>query len=168
MNKNKIEELIDYYDLSKHPEGGYFKEVFRSKLEVYPNYAKPEPRSASSSIYFLLPSDKSTIFHRIKTEEVWNFYEGDPMHVVILSNDSKDGVVLLNLGTNFREGQVRQAVVPANSWFSSFIPMPSSGYSFTGCSVSPGFEFRDYESGKKQELLKEFPKASEYIEKLFK
>ena len=159
--------LIKNYGLEEHPEGGYYKETFRSNTVVHPKYANSERRAAATSIYFLLTSDNFSQFHKIKTEEIWHFYEGDVINIVVLTLDKDEQFNLIKLGSDESKGQVRQAIVEKNTWFASFVDdSGSAGYGFVGCSVSPGFEFEDFEIAKQEDLLKHYPKAEKYINKL--
>jgi predicted cupin superfamily sugar epimerase len=132
-----IQDLITQYQLLAHPEGGYYKETYRS-AENIPHAALAQrfsgPRSFSTAIYFLLLKELFSAFHRIQSDECWHFYEGASLHVHVLHHDGS--YELIRLGRNSSEGEVYQAIVPAGAWFAS----ESIGeYSFVGCTVSPGF-----------------------------
>lgn len=121
-------------------------------------------RRASTAIYFLLPKDTCSRFHRLKSDELWHFYLGGPLTVVELDEDTKLAKTTV-LGQDVLKGQKLQHAVPANTWFGAF-PNEGTVYSFVGCSVAPGFEYTDFEIAEKQQLLKEFPEASSFINKL--
>jgi len=144
--------------METHPEGGYFKETYRSK-ETIPG----GDRNYSTGIYFLLPEGTFSKLHRIKSDEMWHFYLGDPLTIVQISPQGKVEEVLL--GQDVLAGQRVQHVVPAGYWFGAF-PNPGSLYSFVGCTVAPGFDFVDFEMGDRETLLKEYPNAKEIIERL--
>eukprot|EP00941_MAST-03F_sp_MAST-3F-sp1_P000330 g330.t1 len=152
--------LKEKYNLQPHPEGGYFAETFRSKENV--TTSKGLTRSSSTAILFMITPDKVSRFHRLQSDEVWHFYDGGPMTVVELTNDSFKTTVL---GRD--EGSKLQHVVPAGTWFGSF-PNEGTEFSLVGCTVSPGFDFDDFELASRQNLLCEYPKAKEIIEKLTK
>lgn len=163
---SKIEELIERFSLSPHPEGGYFKETYRSVGEIDSksldlNYNGK--RSYSTCIYFLLTSDTFSAFHKIKQDEIWHFYSGSPIKLYIISEDGEYSEQII--GANFTEGQVPQFVVPGNHWFAAKTIDPNS-YSFVGCTVSPGFDFEDFELPSQKELLEKFPKHEALIRKL--
>lgn len=159
-----LQKLINHYQLLPHPEGGYYKETYRS-AENIPQTALPEQfsgaRSISTAIYFLLLKDLFSAFHRIKSDECWHFYEGASLNVHVLHLNGE--YQLIKLGKNSDQGEVYQAIVPAEAWFAS----ESTGeYSFVGCTVAPGFDFNDFELAKVAELKSDFPKHTALIERL--
>jgi len=159
-----IQNLIHQYNLLPHPEGGYFKETYRSE-ESIPAGGLPVRfsggRNFSTGIYFLLLKDLFSAFHRIKSDECCHFYEGDSLHVHVLHADGS--YQLIRLGKNREEMEVYQAIVPAGAWFAS---ETMGEYSFVGCTVAPGFEFQDFELAKAVELISEYPESSHLIERL--
>ena len=159
-----ITNLITQYQLLPHPEGGYYKETYRS-TEHIPLAALPEHfsglRSFSTAIYFLLLKDLFSAFHRIKSDECWHFYEGASLHVHVLHLNGN--YELISLGRNSAKGEVYQAVVPAGAWFAS----ESIGeYSFVGCTVAPGFDFADFELARTASLKADYPDHEKLIERL--
>lgn len=159
-----IQNLIHQYNLLPHPEGGYFKETYRSE-ESIPASGLPlrfsGGRTFSTAIYFLLLKDLFSAFHRIKSDECWHFYEGESLKVHVLHLDGT--YELIRLGKNREEGEVYQAIVPAGAWFAS---ETSGEYSFVGCTVAPGFDFADFELARAAELKSEHPKSASLIERL--
>jgi len=156
-----IDELILSYALQPHPEGGFYRETYRSR-ETMP-VLSGELRNASTAIYYLLPKGQKSRLHRIKSDEIWHFYGGDPL---IISEIFPDGTVRETLlGSDVLKGQVPQHMVPAGNWFGAQ-PAPESRFSFCGCTVSPGFDFKDFEMGSKEGLRLEFPEATKLIESL--
>ena len=118
-------ELIQILGLRPHPEGGHYREVFRSK--------------ALTSIYFLLAAGEQSRWHRVMADEAWHFYEGDPLDLMWLNPSGSDC-------TRRVLGPVSKAhapvhVVPAGCWQAA---RPSGAYTLVGCSVGPGFEFADF------------------------
>lgn len=162
----RIEQLIDLLNLQKHPEGGYFKETYRSEgvipSEVLSNDIDGD-RNYCTCIYFLLTSDNFSAFHQIKQDEMWHFYEGSPLIVHMI--DTEGNYSFQKIGLDFENGQVPQFVVPKEVWFASEVAEPDS-YSLVGCTVSPGFDFKDFELADKKFLTDEFPKHSKIIERL--
>lgn len=160
MSSNKVSTYISKLGLFPHPEGGFYKETYRSEDTA------PTPqgeRSLSTAIYFLLEEGNFSAFHRIKSDEVWHFYDGDPLSVyVIHSNGTLEEI---KLGLDLAKGQIPQAVVPANCWFASMVADGGS-FSLVGCTVAPGFDFRDFEMAKRTELATEFPQHLEIVSKL--
>ena len=152
---------VDKLCLLPHPEGGYFKEVYRSAEKVYlkslPNRFKGD-RSFSTSIYFLLEKGQFSAFHRIKSDEIWHFYDGDPLTVYVI--DSNGELILYKLGLNPETKTLPQLTIPANCWFAS----ESNGeFTLTGCTLSPGFDFEDFEMGDRDTLLSKYPNLKEII-----
>ncbi len=149
--------------LARHPEGGYYREIYRS-AESISKEALPDryegSRVFSTSIYYLLPGHEVSYFHRLKSDEVWHFYQGSPVSLYVISpagdfNETR-------LGPDFDAGQVLQAVIPSGHWLGAAVSTVNS-YSLVGCTVAPGFDFRDFEVGLRQELLALFPQHQAII-----
>lgn len=160
------ETLIDFYDLQPHPEGGFYKETYRSAETIAEN-SLPErftgDRSFSTAIFFLLEHDNFSAFHRISSDELWHFYSGIALNIYIIHVTGK--LELIRLGNNIGNGEVFQAVVPAGCWFASE-PSDRKDFSFVGCTVAPGFDFADFELARKENLLETFPQHEELISRL--
>ena len=156
----KIEALKNHLQLEPHPEGGYFKETYRSKGNITQPYEGADQRSFSTGIYFLLISGNFSAFHRIKQDEMWHFYDGSPIHLHILTQEGKYEHV--KIGRDFSKGEVPQYVVKAGDWFASEVSV-KEGFSLAGCTVAPGFDFADFEMAKRTELLAVYPKMEELI-----
>jgi predicted cupin superfamily sugar epimerase len=153
-------EIIKKLGLKKHPEGGYYRETYCSKGKIV---VRGRKRNYSSAIYFLLPKGSKSKLHKLKSDELWHFYLGDPLTLVQIHPDGKTEKV--TLGRNIKSGQLLQHTVPFGCWFGAF-PDPSSKYSLVGCTVSPGFDFTDFELAKRNELIKKFRGAENIIKKL--
>ncbi len=151
------DELIDHYKMQKHPEGGYFRETFRSEMNV--NVDQGE-RSMSTAIYFLITQNEISHFHRIKSDEGWHFYLGDPLKVIEITPNGE--LIETVLGKDFKKGQLQQYVVKAGHWFAS---TSLGGYSFFGCTVAPGFDFADFEMANKKQLKELYPMHTGVIQK---
>jgi predicted cupin superfamily sugar epimerase len=138
-------EMINKYGLQPHPEGGWYKETYKSS-EYIPAAALPErfggSRTFSTGIYFLLRQNDFSAFHRIKSDECWHFYAGDPLVIYVIKQDGKLNII--TLGDDISNGQLFQYIVPANCWFASK-PAADSIWCFVGCTVAPGFDFADFE-----------------------
>jgi predicted cupin superfamily sugar epimerase len=160
------QELIDFYSLQVHPEGGYYKQSYRSDI-VIDKKALPATfngsRLISTAIYFLLPAGSFAAFHRIKSDELWHFYAGKPLHIHVIHPDGR--YELLKLGSDFNQGQSYQLKVPAGVWFASE-PSDKNGFSFVGCTVSPGFDFSDFEMASSSQLVEEYPDLRELVSRL--
>ncbi len=159
-------QLIEQYQLQPHPEGGWYKETYRS-AEGIAATALPErfrgERSFSTAIYFLLEQGNFSAFHKIKSDECWHFYAGETLHVYVLHIDGQ--LEIIKLGTDILNGEIFQYVVPANCWFASR-PSPESSFCFVGCTVSPGFDFADFEMAKAEELILLYPQHTLIIKQL--
>ena len=156
---NEANKLITAFGLTPHPEGGFYKETYRSPLTL--NVASPfsGPRAASTAIYYLLTGGAKSAFHRIRSDEVWHFYEGGPLKIIDV--DPESGQVCETILGPPAQGGIYQHVVPAGRWFGS-IPMPGVAYSFVGCTVAPGFDFADFELAETDAFLKHYPQAIPY------
>ena len=164
---NQIEALIKHYNLLPHPEGGFYRQTYAATEQILRD-ALPERfdgnRSFSTAIYFLLPFGNFSAFHRIKSDEVWHFYEGCALHIhVIHPNGNYE---CLKLGSNMNNGESYQLVVPANSWFASEPVGDAGSFALVGCTVAPGFDFSDFELAEVAALTNQFPKHKELIRRL--
>jgi uncharacterized protein len=150
--------LIQKLQLQHHPEGGFYKETYRSD-EILTTTGGLV-RNVSTAIYFLLENEDKSHFHRIKSDEAWFFHQGESIEIVIL-HDGK--LQTIDLGNNIEKGEVPQTIVPANVWFASKIKH-GSGYALVSCTVAPGFDFADFELARRSDLISEFPKYRSAIE----
>ena len=159
-------ELIDFLKLSPHPEGGFYRETYRSELQIaeqeLPDTFIGE-RSCSTCIYFLLTGEAFSSFHRIRQDEIWHFYLGDPVLIHMLSPEGTYSMVTIS--RDIRNGHFLQFVVPAGYWFAAEL-MRAEGFALLGCTVAPGFDFRDFELGSRENLITRFPDAQEIITRL--
>lgn len=154
---NKIDGIISRLQLQPHPEGGFFRETYRSDGVIDFN----GKRNYSTCIYFLLTAETFSAFHRIKQDEIWHFYDGSTIELHQISPGGKHDTILI--GANFENGEIPQYVVPAGYWFGATV---SGEYGLVGCTVSPGFDFQDFELAKREKLILAFPELSEIINKL--
>jgi uncharacterized protein len=156
--------FIEHLELLPHPEGGYYKETYRSQ-QTFPikEGIFPAGRNYSTAIYYLLEQGDHSAFHKIRSDECWHHYAGDTLLIHIIH---KDGTYeCIHLGKHSGNGEVFQFVVPANAWFASE-PAPGSSFVLKGCTVSPGFDFKDFEMAKQIELLQQFPQHAMIIQQL--
>lgn len=157
---------IEILEMQRHPEGGYFKETYKCVEDIEGN-ALPDRfegnRSMSTAIYFLLRKEDFSAFHKIKSDEIWHFYEGQGLEIFYFDLDGELKTILL--GRNPEKGEVFQAVVPANCWFGSRVAS-GSDYALVGCTVAPGFDFQDFEMAERQELIADYPQFGEIISQL--
>jgi len=163
---NTAKYWIEKLELLKHPEGGYFKEVYRSDENI-PDLALPDryqgERSFATSIYFLLEGDEFSSFHRIQSDETWHFYVGYALELYVLSEEAK--LTRHSLGRNLEFGEHLQVTIPRNSWFGGRVADPK-GFALLGCTVAPGFHFDDFELADRKILLKQFPEHQQLISEL--
>ena len=165
MNANYI---ISHLQLQPHPEGGFFKELYRASETIASDALPsrfPGERNFSTAIYYLLRQGERSLFHRIKSDECWHFYAGDTLLLHVLEEGGN--YYCIKLGSNIYLGETFQFVVPSSSWFAAE-PAADTDFSLCGCTVSPGFEFADFELADKQELLNSFPEWDEIITRLCK
>ena len=160
-------EYVQKLQLQPHPEGGFYKENYRA-TENIPVSGLPArfgggERSFSTAIYFLLEKGDFSAFHRIRSDEGWHFYAGGPLlvHIILPHGD----YYCVRLGSNLNNQEVFQFVVPAMAWFASE-PAPGTALSLVGCTVAPGFDFKDFEMAEQSKLIAAFPEHSPIIERL--
>jgi predicted cupin superfamily sugar epimerase len=157
---------IEKLQLEPHPEGGYFRQTYRSEV-VIAREALPAgfsgARAASTAIYFLLEAKNFSAFHRLRSDEVWHFYAGEPLMVHAMDPAGKCSSI--RLGRDLDAGEVPQAIVSAGGWFASHVADWKS-FAVVGCTVAPGFDFEDFEMGKREELVARYPRHRVLIEGL--
>lgn len=153
----EAQRLVDTLGLVPHPEGGFYRETFRSpqKVEKPPGVT----RSASTAIYFLLPAGTFSAWHRVTSDEAWHHYAGDPVDLHLL--DARDGHRQVRLGPDVHGGEVPQYVVAAGI-YQAAVPA-GARYALCGCTVAPGFDFADFEMPSRSELSAAFPAARSIV-----
>ncbi|HEX3436194.1 MAG TPA: cupin domain-containing protein [Pseudacidobacterium sp.] len=164
MTADDLKKLLK---LEPHPcEGGWFIQTWRSE-EMIPKSALPsqyvDERAAGTAIYYLLEPHTFSEMHRLASDEVFHFYLGDPVEMLQLWPDGSARTVVL--GQNLAAGMQVQVLVPKGVWQGSRL-RPGGKLALLGCTVSPGFDYADYESGKRDALIAEFPAAEEMIQEL--
>jgi predicted cupin superfamily sugar epimerase len=156
---------IDHLQLTVHPEGGFYKETYRSK-EYIPVSGLPErfsgDRNFSTAIYFLLTSQDRSLFHRIKSDELWHYHAGTSLSIYILEDHQ---LKIRKLGPHPDQGDTLQIAIPSGCWFGAKTEQPDS-YTLSGCTVAPGFDFQDFELAERKMLMKEYPAYRQVIEML--
>lgn len=159
-----VKELLDRFELVPHPEGGYYKETYRSTEQISQT-ALPDRfsgnRTYSSAIYFLLEQGNFSAFHRIQSDECWHFYAGDTLLVHVIHPDGN----LISIPLGNTPNTVYQFIVPAGCWFASETA-PGGLFSFVGCTVAPAFDFADFELANAAELSHQFPQHTQLINRL--
>lgn len=160
-----VRRLVARFGLEPHPEGGFYREVYRDDLAfVHPGIPEGaggsagRERSASTAIYFLLPEGEISAFHRVLwTDEVWHLYAGGPLELHLIHEDGGYERRLLSGDPEAADpAGGPMAVVEAGCWQAAR-PAPGAGYAFGGCTVAPGFDFADFELPAAEALVAEFP-----------
>ncbi|MEE4285565.1 MAG: cupin domain-containing protein [Mariniphaga sp.] len=153
---------IEKLELEKHPEGGWFREIYLSD-DIVPQTGLPSnfrgERSFATSIYYLLEGTDFSAFHRIKSDEIWHYYTGTSAIEILSLQKGKMEKYLV--GADPESGQTFQVIVPKNTWFASRLVNPE-GYALAGCTVSPGFHFEDFELANSR-LVEEYPEFRDEI-----
>jgi len=162
----KAKQYIKQLQLKKHPEGGYYKEVYRSGERILPTHLPKRYKSSrnfSTSIYFLLEGRQFSAFHLLQSDELWHFYDGSTVLLYIINQ--KGELSVKKLGRD--EGSKLQLTIEKQNWFAAEVKNKKS-FSLFGCTVSTGFEFEDFELGRRDELINNFPRHSDLIKRLTK
>ncbi len=146
------EETVRRLGLMPHPEGGFYRQTFRSPFSV--RLADGRERSASTAIYYLLPQGAWSAWHRVQADEVWHYYDGAALQLFRL------GMEPARL-----DRRSPQAVVPAGVWQAA---LPDGGATLCGCTVAPGFEFEDFELATLETLFAQYPDQENLIRRLLR
>ncbi len=161
-------DYIEKLGLIPHPEGGFFREVYRAD-ETITKESLPERyngnRAFSTSIYFLLEGGQVSALHWLKSDEVWNYYDGSSANIYIIKPDGQ--LEIKKIGNRLNEDESFQIVIKKNCWFGAELEDKSS-FILIGCFVSPGFDFSDFEMGERSNLINLYPQHSEFIIRLTK
>ena len=161
-----VNDWINHLDLEGHPEGGYYRETYRSDA-VIPADALPDrfdgPRNAAALIYFLLPGSQVSALHRIRQDETWHFYDGAPLTLHKIAPDGTYSTC--TLGPDGTAEHNLQTVVPAGTWFGATVNDPDR-YALVGCTTAPAFDFADFELADRADLQDAYPEHSELIARL--
>ena len=150
-------DIINHFNLKKHPEGGHYVETYRSNL-TFLNLENSN-RNLSTVIYYLLEANDISCFHRLKSDEIWFFHFGQPLEVVMII-DGK--VQKFLLGNDIQNSQLPQLTIPNGVWFAARVKS-AIDFSFVSCLVTPGFDFQDFEIANRNQLLAEYPDLSQII-----
>ncbi len=160
---------IEKLNMTEHPEGGFFAPAFRASEQISRD-GLPDRfagnRAIVSSIYYLLKKGQFSTFHRLKSVEIWSFFEGDPLTIHVL--DMHGALIEKRLGRNFNSGESFQVAIEPGSWFAAEHRGGAAEFTLIGCVVAAGFEYEDMETASRAELLARYPQHSEIIERLTK
>ena len=163
-----MESWIQHLGLQPHPEGGWFREMYRAE-ESIPATVLPAryeaTRTFGTAIYYLLDDRGFSAFHRILSDEIWHFYVGDALTLYIIDPSGKLRVE--KLGSDPASGERFQLVIPHGHWFGARVEAPDGAppgrYALLGCTVSPGFDFADFELAERAALLQQYPQHADLI-----
>ena len=160
MTADDIIEILGLKPLSW--EGGYFAETYRSNesVESLPSRYRGERRAFSTAIYYLVTPDKFSAMHKVNSDEVFHFYAGDPVEMLQLFNDGTGKLV--GIGSDLKAGLHPQVVVPRETWQGARL-VDGGRFALLGATVSPGFDFKDFELGARDTLLRLYPQHEQLI-----
>lgn len=159
-------DYIDHLQLQPHPEGGWYREVYRATESIARAHLPARftgDRCFATGIYYLLHTADVSALHRIRQDEGWHHYDGSPLTIHLLTGEGDYST--LHLGKEVAAGQRPQLVVPAGVYFAATVDEADS-YTLAGCTVAPGFDFADFEMPTRAELLARFPHQRDLIERL--
>jgi len=147
-------------------EGGFFRETYRS-CESIDSYALPEryrgDRRFSTAIFYLLTPDAPSLLHRVRSDEIFHFYLGDPVTMLQLHGGGRSEII--TIGSNIAAAERPQIVVPAGVWQGAFLK-DGGRWALMGTTVAPGFEFDDFKLAERDTILHEYPQHAELIRRL--
>ena len=156
---------IDALELRRHPEGGWYREVYRAD-ETVAQPALPHrftgDRCFSTAIYYLLQDTDVSVLHRLRQDEIWHFFDGSGLTLHII--DAAGHYSTVSLGRHPEAGEQLMAVVSAGCLFGATVD--DAGFALAGCTVAPGFEFEDFEMPSRRTLLERYPRHQAIIERL--
>lgn len=147
----EVDAIVEALQLAPHPEGGFYRETFRSSL-VLEGLPHGAPRAASTAIYYLLPGGATSAFHHVRSDEIWHYYAGDPLELHTIDPYGRHEQIAL--GPDLARGERPQHVVPAGVLQGAFA---RGRYTLCGCTVAPGFDFADWVLPSREELWLRFP-----------
>lgn len=161
---NEIESIIKKLNLKPLPdEGGYFRETYRSKVSApvrFKNGKEAVSRNFGTAIYYLVTPDSFSALHKVKSDEMFHFYAGDPVEIIQIFEGGKTRKIIM--GSDFINNQEPQVLVSAGVWQGTRL-QEGGKWALLGTTVAPGFEFIDFELGNRNKLLKQFPNLKNEI-----
>ena len=166
MLQTDAQTIIRQLGLHPHPEGGFYRETYRSgemiaAAALPPRYGKD--RSFSTAIYYLLTPDSFSSLHRLQSDELFHFHLGDPVTMLQLYEPGRGETIVL--GQDIAAGQQLQVVVPRGVWQGMFLN-EGGRFALLSTTVSPGFDFEDFEVGTCDTLIRRYPSCTAMIERL--
>ena len=161
--KEEVNKIIKNFDMKPHPEGGYYTENYRSKINIAEKNL-PESfsgrRSISTSILFLLPQNSFSAFHKLKQDEIWYYHAGEGLVLHCIAPDHTYTKHVM--GSGIKAGEFPQIIIPAGTFFAA---ETTNNFAFSGCVVTPGFDFADLDMPSAAQLIKMFPEHESLIRK---
>jgi len=162
------EQLIELFGMRPlSDEGGFYVETYRACERIGRSVLPARydgPRCFSTAILYLLTTECRSRLHRLKSDEIFHFYLGDPVSMLQLPPDGRPE--LLTLGSDIPGGMRPQVLVRAGTWQGAFVRGQGAGFALMGCTVSPGFEFADYQRADRDELIRLYPDMADLIRRL--
>jgi uncharacterized protein len=162
---------IELLQLTRHPEGGYYREIYRSdEITAAENLPTRygSPRTFGTSIYFLLKVGEPSKFHRLQSDELWHYYAGNSVTIHLIDERGEHQKKVL--GPDYSNGQAFVRIIPRHHWFGAIVDTTSGGeqegFVLLGCTVAPGFEFQDFELASRESLVAQFPQYASLIHEL--
>jgi predicted cupin superfamily sugar epimerase len=160
-------QIIEFFGMKPLPdEGGYYVETYRASEKIGPPALPPTyhgERNLATAILYLITADSFSALHKLRSDEVFHFYLGDPVTMLQLHPDRTSEII--TLGHDVLNEQRIQVTVPAGAWQGCFLNKPGR-FALMGTTVTPGFESADFEAGQRIELLKKYPNRRDLILKL--
>jgi uncharacterized protein len=177
MNKKTAAHWIQHLELEKHPEGGAYARVYTSNL-LLKQISLPKDfhgdRPVCTHIFYLLQQNEFSAFHRIRSDELWHFYDGDALKIYEINNDARPddpvgrgNLIEHSLGLDIENGQLPLCVIKAGNWFAAEL-ISDSAYALVGCTVSPGFDFAEFELADREKLILQHSRYKDVIRRLTK
>jgi len=161
-----VKRIVERFELEPHPEGGYFREVYRSAIEITHPGIPPEHETARRTgtlIYFLLAGNDFSAFHRVRwSDEIWHLYAGGPLELHVIDGRGHHEPRLVT--TDLERGEPT-TVIPGCHWQPARLAA-GAAWAFGGCTVAPGFEYADFEMPPRTDLLADFPEHAAIIRAL--
>jgi uncharacterized protein len=159
VNIQNADYWISHLNMTPHPEGGFYKEVFRSRIEIRRKESSEE-KQACTSIYYLLQGADYSGFHRLASDEIWYYHKGEPLLIYELT---VSGLLKTHELSDLETGDL-SVVIESGSWFAAGIPS-GERFSLVSCAVAPAFDFKEFEMADKDKLRQIFPQHATVIER---
>lgn len=157
MYTNNPDYWINHLNLQPHPEGGFYREVFRSGISVSRESSSAQ-KQACTSIYYLLGGNDFSAFHRLTSDEIWYFHKGAPL---VIHAISQEGSYTRHNLSDTTEGNL-SVVIEAGIWFAAEV-QSGNGFTLVSCAVAPGFDFAEFEMAEQQVLLSLYPQHADLL-----